>query len=97
MIPGTLAKEVVIGSLGTIYGTETKKEVSSGDFKTDALKQMRGLESAFVSAFLKLLDIHPTQPEAHRKPGVLQQKLKTQFASPLAAFSYMVFILLYIP
>ncbi len=97
MIPGTLAKEVVIGSLGTIYGTETKKEVSPGDFKTDALKQMRGLESAFVSAFLNLLSIHPAQLQTHSKPGVLQRKLETQFASPLAAFSYMVFILLYIP
>lgn len=99
MIPGTLAKEVVIGSLGTIYGTEAEKPVATkSNLEADALEQLRTLKTAFSKSFLKIFNISVAHAAAsYSNSNTLAQKLETQFASPLAAFSYMVFILLYIP
>ncbi|RRS31976.1 MAG: iron transporter [Epsilonproteobacteria bacterium (ex Lamellibrachia satsuma)] len=97
MIPGTLAKEVVIGSLGTIYGVETKNEISKSTFKDDTITQLKALKEAFVNAFLHMFNIHMKSLNSEQQANTLQHKLKDQFASPLAAFSYLVFILLYIP
>ncbi|HHD83293.1 MAG TPA: ferrous iron transport protein B, partial [Campylobacteraceae bacterium] len=98
MIPGTLAKEVVIGSLGTIYGVETKEEISrNSDFKTDTIIQLKALKNALIHAILNMANIRIESLSVTEKPDPLQQKLKAQFVSPLAAFSYLVFILLYIP
>ena len=97
MIPGTLAKEVVISSLGTIYGTETKREILKSDLKDDLLRETGTLKNALANAFLNLFSISSTHLKNDQKPNALQQKLSTQFSSPLAAFSYLVFILLYIP
>jgi len=98
MIPGTLAKEVVISSLGTIYGVETKNKLTqSSTLKEDTLIQIKALKNALVDAFLQMFSIHIESSSITQKPNILQQKLKEQFASPLAAFSYLVFILLYIP
>lgn len=98
MIPGTLAKEVLIGSFGTIYGVETKNKLTqSSTFKEDTLIQIKALKNALVNAFLHMFNIDIESLSITQKPNILQQKLKEQFASPLAAFSYLVFILLYIP
>jgi len=97
MIPGTLAKEVVISSLGTIYGVETKSEISKSTFKEDLLSQAGALKNAFANAFLHMFNIHVNSLTSEQQPNALKQKLKEQFSSPLAAFSYLVFILLYIP
>ncbi|AKF25040.1 iron transporter [Sulfurovum lithotrophicum] len=96
MIPGTLAKEVVISSLGTIYGVEIKNEMTRSTFKEDTIMQLKALKEAFVNAFLHMFNIH-IESLNNVQPSTLQQKLRKQFASPLAAFSYLVFILLYIP
>ena len=97
MIPGTLAKEVVIGSLGTIYGAETKTEEGESRLGEDILLQISTLKNALINSFLNLFNIHIEELETHHKPNAIQQQLKKQFTSPLAAFSYLVFILLYIP
>ena len=97
MIPGTLAKEVVIGSLGTIYGVETKNEMTKSTFKEDTVIQFKALKDAFVNAFLHIFNIHMERSSSKQQANTLQQKLQDQFGSPLAAFSYLVFILLYIP
>ncbi|WP_295421024.1 ferrous iron transport protein B [Sulfurovum sp.] len=97
MIPGTLAKEVVIGSLGTIYGVEMKKEMTKSTFKDDVFNQVNALKEAFVNAFLSVFNIQMESSSREQQPNALQHKLKDQFSSPLAAFSYLVFILLYIP
>ncbi|KYJ87258.1 ferrous iron transport protein B [Sulfurovum riftiae] len=97
MIPGTLAKEIVIGSLGTIYGTETKNEQTKGTLRKDAVIQFKALGTAVANAFLHMFNIHKENTDGVPQMNTLQQKLKEQFPSPLAAFSYLVFILLYIP
>jgi len=50
-----------------------------------------------IIAFLHMFNIHIESLSIAQKPNILQQKLKDQFILPLAAFSYLVFILLYIP
>jgi len=97
MIPGTLAKEVVISSLGTIYGVETKTEMTSSAFREDTIAELKALKDAFADAFLSMFSIRTDGTISTGEPNMLQQKLKGQFSSPLAAFSYLVFILLYIP
>lgn len=71
--------------------------VQSSSFKDDTLMQIITLKNAFINAFLQMFSIHIENLSMTKKPNMLQQKLKEQFASPLAAFSYLVFILLYIP
>ncbi len=61
LIPGTLAKEIVISSMGTIYGVELNSQNQKNSAK------------------------------------ILQQKIRSSFPNPKAAFAYLVFILLYIP
>ena len=97
MIPGTLAKEVVISSLGTIYGMEMKNEITDSTFKEDTITQLQTLKEAFINAFLSIFNIQMESLDSEQQPSTLQHKLKDQFSSPLAAFSYLVFILLYIP
>jgi len=61
LIPGTLAKEVVVGSLGSIYGIESKEHTS-----------------------------------VHKEQSV-KAIIASQFSSKLAAYSYLLFVLIYIP
>ncbi len=97
MIPGTIAKEVIIGSLGTIYGVETKPKITDSTFKEDTIRQIKALENALLDTILNMFNIHKESTQSPQKTNALQQHLKDQFSSPLAAFSYLVFILLYIP
>ncbi len=100
LIPGTLAKEVVIGSLGTIYGVETASSKSGSakpDFMSDTIDMLRCLKNALINSVLALGHIRIETLQTEREPTPLQVKLKEQFPSPLNAYAYMVFILLYIP
>jgi len=83
--------------LGTIYGVETKNEMTKSTFKEDTITQLKTLKEAFVNAFLSMFNIQMESSNKPQQPSILQHKLREQFASPLAAFSYLIFILLYIP
>jgi len=98
LIPGTVAKEVVVGSLGTIYGVETGHTHPSGaDLKADTLAQLKALKEALVTAGAKMVGIPVPEEDAQERNTKLQRKLEAQFSGPLAAYSYMIFVLLYIP
>ncbi|GAX86776.1 ferrous iron transport protein B [Lebetimonas natsushimae] len=97
LIPGTLAKEVIIGSLGTIYGVESdKKPVAKNGILKDFIIQMKSLYNAFAESVRNLFTVKIKTLEIEKQPSELQQKIKSQFTS-LGAFSYLVFVLLYIP
>ncbi|WP_281951771.1 ferrous iron transport protein B [Nitrosophilus kaiyonis] len=97
LIPGTLAKEVVIGSLGTIYGVEsTQKPIAKGEVLNDLIDQIKSLYNAFLESIKNLFSIEVTTLKTEKQPSNLQQKIKNQF-TPLGAYSYLVFVLLYIP
>ncbi len=97
LIPGTLAKEVVIGSLGTIYGAEIKQKISKSTLKEDTIMQIKTLQYAIRNTFLQIFSIDIENINNTKQLNPLQEKIKKQFSTPLAAFSYLVFILLYIP
>lgn len=98
LIPGTLAKEVIIGSLGTIYGVESKeKTIAKKSLLRDFSVQMKKLMGAFRESLQNIFQVHLQSLRAKSAPSNLQKRIKEQFASPLAALSYLVFVLLYIP
>ena len=71
--------------------------MTSSTFREDTIAQLKALKDAFANAFLSMFNIRTDDAISTGEPNTLQQKLKGQFSSPLAAFSYLVFILLYIP
>ncbi|WP_353663150.1 ferrous iron transport protein B [Hydrogenimonas sp. SS33] len=98
LIPGTLAKEVVIGSLGTIYGVETsEKRVAKAPWLTDLAVQVAKLGDAAVEAGRALLNLPIRTLQASEEKSGLRRHLREQFPSPLSAYAYLVFVLLYIP
>ncbi|WP_456323571.1 ferrous iron transport protein B [Hydrogenimonas sp.] len=98
LIPGTIAKEVVIGSLGTIYGIESvRREPSPHDLWEDTKQQAAALKDALIASVRNLFFLSGGSEEDMPAPGTIQTRLKSQFDGPLAAYSYMVFVLLYIP
>ncbi|BCD59368.1 MULTISPECIES: ferrous iron transport protein B [unclassified Nitratiruptor] len=98
LIPGTLAKEVVIGSLGTIYGVENeKKEVAKTSWFDDLLDQAKALQKALKESLLNITTLQIASLQGEQTSSLLMQKLRSQIATPAAALSYMIFVLLYIP
>lgn len=100
LVTGTLAKEVVVGTLNTLYVDVGHLHKSSSQF---SLKQ--GLLSAWqtIPANLGGLSDALENPilasEARVDPitqGVYGQ-MATRFVTPVAAFAYLLFILLYVP
>jgi len=83
-------QKAIIKSIGDIG-------VMKNTFKEDMITQLKALKEAFVNAFLSMSNIQMKSSNNTQQPSILQYKLRGQFASPLAAFSYLVFILLYIP
>lgn len=99
LIPGTIAKEVVLGSLGTIYGVETGRSRASAEanLAEDTLEQLESLKDALVKAGAGMIGILQTEEDSTESDTTLQKRLEAQFGGPLAAYSYMIFVLLYIP
>ncbi|BAF69212.1 ferrous iron transport protein B [Nitratiruptor sp. SB155-2] len=98
LIPGTLAKEVVIGSLGTIYGVENaKKKVAKTSWLDDLWDQVKALGRALKDSILNITTLQIASLQSEQTSSLLMQKLRSQIATPAAALSYMIFVLLYIP
>ncbi len=100
LIPGTIAKEAVVGALGTLYGVggeEGGGEEKTGFFE-DLKEQIKGFFDACVDSFKGMFGSLKTGvfeiEEEEETP--LQKAIKSSF-TPLSAFSYMVFCLLWIP
>jgi ferrous iron transport protein B len=95
LVTGVLAKEVVIGTLNTLYshGEESGTYSLTGGLTQAALSvpaNLSNLNHAFSNPFLAAESSHDMSAGA-------MQTMVARFASPLAAFSYLVFILLYFP
>ena len=99
LIPGTIAKEVVIGSLGTIYGVESEhvNRTEHTDFFEDTEREIRLLGAALVASLKSMVVFNASAESADKTPSALREKLQNQFDGPLSAYSYMIFVLLYIP
>ncbi|APS57960.1 Fe(2+) transporter permease subunit FeoB [Piscirickettsia salmonis] len=100
LITGTLAKEVVIGTLNTLYSQQTSTTSTDQNFsfwggiKSAVTDTIAGFSSMNAATF-----INPF--EAAKADGDMDSSAMGQmvhfFGSPIAVFAYLVFALLYIP
>lgn len=99
LLTGMLAKEVVIGTLNMLYAEEIEHEVvGTGYSLTNSLK--RGVDSikdnfamlpeSFMNPMVRVTSSNSTEQNVH---GVMYEKFK----GPVAAFAYLLFVLLYFP
>ncbi|BCD68700.1 ferrous iron transport protein B [Nitratiruptor sp. YY09-18] len=99
LIPGTIAKEAVIGALGQVYDVqeEAEGEDKATTFNEDIKEQITGFFIAVKDSIRAMFtSIVPGVFEIETEKTPLQKKIKESF-TPLSAFSYMVFCLLWIP
>ncbi len=105
LVTGFVAKEVVVSTLSTIYADNAIDTSGSRpppepvDVKADVVAIASGFAVAVVDSGRALLDILPgvqTQPAAAPPDSSLRTTLRATF-TPLAAFAFLVFVLLYVP
>lgn len=95
LLTGVLAKEVVVGTLNTLYsgGIDAHSYNLVGGLHDAVLSvpdNLANLGSAFANPFV-------ASEAAHNMDATAMQTMVTRFATPLAAFAYLVFVLLYFP
>lgn len=95
LVTGTLAKEVVVGTLNTIYSQTDNAGIPKSFNIIDSFKDS---VSTTVDNF-KHIDFNPiTSNEADANMGsTAMGNMVTKFGSGIAAFAYLLFVLLYIP
>ncbi|TYB31174.1 MAG: ferrous iron transport protein B [Candidatus Mcinerneyibacterium aminivorans] len=103
LIPGMIAKEIVVGSLGQLYkaegSSEDRDKIRERNILKDAGKQVVGFKDAFFESIEGMfggLSMGATFSVQEHEETALTRKLRDEF-TPLSAYSYMVYILLFIP
>ncbi len=98
LVPGFLAKEIVITSYGTIIGVQEEEKTSEKpDFWGDLKRQILSLVGAFIKAFEILVNqFVPSAFEVEKPEPSMLGKIK-EFFTPASALAFMVFVLLYTP
>ncbi|AIT09643.1 ferrous iron transporter B [Candidatus Francisella endociliophora] len=99
LITGTLAKEVVVGTLNTIYTQDDSNGIPEEFSFTDSLKEswdttienIKGIDLATL-----INPIEASKADASMDKGAMGNMV-TKFGSMSAAFAYLLFVLLYIP
>jgi len=97
LLTGIVAKEVVIATLNTLYSTVSALTVSIPDFFTTV--QLAGSSILNNLADLPQTFLHPMSTFSSNEaiPHNVYGEMHKQFGSNAAAFSYLLFILLYYP
>lgn len=97
LLTGVLSKEVVVGTLNTLYSQEgsiitEKKSVAEGlkDAVISVPQNLSELSQSFVNPILASAPIAESQTSVY---GVMYAR----FGGQIAAFSYLLFVLLYVP
>lgn len=101
LFTGILAKEVVIGSLNTLYSQTPQSEAPSVESGIEYWSEVKSALATIPENLLTLRGafsnpISAQAPEESLDHSAHQEMLK-RFASPHAAFAYLIFILLYFP
>ena len=95
LIPAFLAREVVIGSMGTIYSGEEEKKYEKEDLSHKGIELIKGfgnaLKDGIMGVFSPSLSITEVEDE---EDDSLKNVIRKSF-TPLSAFSFMIFILIY--
>jgi ferrous iron transport protein B len=100
LVPGFLAKEIVITSYGTILGIEEEKPKAE-EIKPNLLEDLKDQIVGFVDAVMDSIklfvnQIIPSAFEVEKPESSMVEKIK-QFFTPASAIAFMVFVLLYTP
>lgn len=95
LVTGTLAKEVVVGTLNTIYTQTDDNDIPKSFSAIDSFKEA---VNTTIDNF-KHIDFNPiTSNEADANMSTTAMgNMVSKFGSGIAAFSYLLFVLLYIP
>ncbi len=99
LIPGTVAKEIVVGALGQLYAGDTGEgpELPGGSFFRDLKGQATALVLAFRDAFANVFASWKSSVfSGEEEEGAVAASIRKSF-TPLSAFCYMVFCLLWVP
>ena len=100
LMSGFVAKEVVIATMGNIYVGDVIEEEEKVNIKEGLIEVGKGFVDANIQAGEKLLSIFglvKTAEEEEEKPDTsLMEAVRIAF-TPLTAFSFLVFLLLYTP
>lgn len=99
LITGTLAKEVVVGTLNTIYTQDNSDGIPESFSLTDSIKEswnttidnIKGIDLATL-----MNPIEASKADASMDKGAMGNMV-SKFGSMSAAFAYLLFVLLYIP
>lgn len=99
LITGTLAKEVVVGTLNAVYTQDDSDGIPTSFSLVDSVKDawdsttdnIKGIDAAVL-----LNPVKASEADASMDKGAMGNMV-TKFGSMSAAFAYLLFILLYIP
>lgn len=103
LFTGAMAKEVVVGTLNTLY---TAENIQNDDFDPATFNLLNELEGAITETWDSLKDtfslsVFANPIEASKGDGEMaggaMGTMSTKFGSDTAAYSYLIFVLLYIP
>ncbi len=99
LITGVIAKEIIVSTMGEIYATDvtdTGDRPSIGeDIKELFLGLLAAVKDAVVNVFSSLM-VTSLKAEEEDGPTGLKAIIQSQF-SPLSAYAFMAFVLLYMP
>ena len=108
IITGILAKEVVVGTLDSLYSEakEDASEISISGIGNDLLESVQSIATNFVSLGEQILDPLGLSSISSNTEDVIEQQgvsnktfgvIKDKFQDRYAVFAYLIFILLYVP
>ncbi|MGC9003048.1 MAG: ferrous iron transport protein B [Dictyoglomus sp.] len=98
LVTGIIAKEVVVTTMAEIYAPEKKEKKEEQITFSEEIKNICiGFISAFGKGFSNIFSSFGISSwEVEEQPTELQKKLQEVF-TPLSAYSFLVFVLLYVP
>ncbi|MBN2655131.1 MAG: ferrous iron transport protein B [Nitrospirae bacterium] len=104
LITGVIAKEIIVGTMGEIYTTDERaNDAVKSENAGSAYNELKDISASFVKAVkesainvFSTFGISSLALEDDEDAGGLKQLLKKEF-TPLSAYSFMVFVLLYMP
>lgn len=103
IITGIFAKEAVVGTLDALYSPEAPETSDSYDLAADLAEALQTIPDNLIDVAGNLLDplglnlVGANQEEEQGVHSSTFTAMETLFGSQLAAFSYLVFVLLYTP
>ena len=102
LITGTLAKEVVVGSLNTLYSQNQDQNKQDQQNKTNILQGLYNswlatIDSVTSISFKQFINPLSANEADHDMSKSVMGNMAAAFGNKLSAFCYLLFVLLYVP